>query len=89
MGAFCNSLDLHWQLKTTFLAASSCMHNLHMHICVHVGTPLSVNCVIKDNFRKELYKKIRSFSYNSFVKYLGKKIWEPQLDSVKSKSVLY
>ena len=30
-----------------------------------------------------------SFSYNSFVKFHGTKIWEPQHDCVISKSMLY
>ena len=40
-------------------------------------------CVIKGQFYKEIIGKW-SFSYNSFIKFHGKKIWEPH-DNVISK----
>ena len=41
-----------------------------------------------DFLNMESTLKYGMFSYNTFVKFHGKKIWEPQHDSVISKSVL-
>ena len=52
---------------------------------------LQVTCVIKGQFYKEIIGKLPGnghFSYNSFVKYHGKKIGEPQHDCVISSSML-
>ena len=49
---------------------------------------LYVNHVIKGKFYEEIYRKVWSFTYNSIVKFHGKKNWEPEHDYNVSKSVL-
>ena len=50
---------------------------------------LKVNYVLKGQFYKGIIRKMTmSFSYNSFVKSHGKKIWESHYGHVISKFVL-
>ena len=48
--------------------------------------PCYKGTILQGHYRKMTMKW--SFSYNSFVKFHGKKVWEPQHDRIISKSVL-
>ena len=78
-------------------AQKNCLNNVQCSpfIMLYLGS-MGIDCVITESCyigtflqRKNRKMTIKwSFSYNSFVKFNGKKIWEPQHDHVISKSVL-
>ena len=75
---FCNTFDLHLSLRPLFclfLSGGLRQVLLKCMFGVHRSEPCYKRKMLQRSYRKMTIKW--SFSYNSFVKFHGKKIWEP------------
>ena len=84
------NISLAMNKKTDMYSEVPLQHYVWVHRNGGMDHVISELCYKGTNLHRN-YRKMTmlwSFSYNSFVKFHGKKSWQPQHDSVMSKNIL-